>query len=411
MTPFPLPIAEILGQYGSYVVYLFIGMAFGWVLEISGFGKSTLLAAQFYLKDMTVLKVMFTAIVVAMLLIFLATSLGLLDYNIIYVNTTYLWPGIVGGLIMGVGFIIGGFCPGTSLVAAATLKLDGVMFVLGAFFGIFLFGETVSLFEDFWYSSYMGRFTLMELFNTSTGVVVLGVVILAIIAFAAGEFAERYFGDITQLSFPRWRYSVAGGAVLLGALVLIIGQPTNADKWARIADVREAQIAEGSIQIHPAEVLEYINDAKIQTVLLDIRDEYDYNKFHLRDARHITDEDLPELVKELNQMPQNTVTFIMSNDETGAIEAWKYLVAESVLNIYIVDGGINNWIDVFAEEDFKAEATLTNVTSDQLAYAFPIALGDRNVLSTPNPEVLNELEFERKVVLDIKRGPASGGCG
>ena len=65
---------------------------------------------------------MFTAIVVAMVLIFAATALGLLDYNAIWVNPTYLWPGIVGGLIMGAGFIIGGFCPGTSLVAAATAK-------------------------------------------------------------------------------------------------------------------------------------------------------------------------------------------------------------------------------------------------------------------------------------------------
>jgi uncharacterized membrane protein YedE/YeeE len=73
-----------------------------------------------------------------MLFIFLTAGLGLLDYNLVWVNPTYLWPGIIGGLIMGAGFIIGGFCPGTSLVAAATGKLDGIFFTLGAFFGIFL---------------------------------------------------------------------------------------------------------------------------------------------------------------------------------------------------------------------------------------------------------------------------------
>ncbi|MEZ4581350.1 MAG: YeeE/YedE thiosulfate transporter family protein [Caldilineaceae bacterium] len=90
--------------------------------------QSPKLARQFYFKEMTVLKVMFMGIVVAMLLIFWATAMGWLNYNLIWVNPTYLWPGIVGGLIMGVGFIIGGFCPGTSLVAAATLKLDGIFF-------------------------------------------------------------------------------------------------------------------------------------------------------------------------------------------------------------------------------------------------------------------------------------------
>ena len=115
MAPFPLE--ALFGKFGMYAIYLAIGFGFGFMLEISGFANSKKLAAQFYFKDMTVLKVMFTGIIVAMLLIFSAVALGLLDYNRVWVNLTYLWPGIVGGLIMGFGFIIGGFCPGTSLVA------------------------------------------------------------------------------------------------------------------------------------------------------------------------------------------------------------------------------------------------------------------------------------------------------
>ena len=107
--PGPFPIEAMYGKVGLYLVAFLIGLAFGYILEIGGFGNSTKLAAQFYLKDMTVFKVMFTGIVVAMVLIFGASGLGLLDYNRVYVNPTYLWPGIVGGLIMGVGFIIGGF--------------------------------------------------------------------------------------------------------------------------------------------------------------------------------------------------------------------------------------------------------------------------------------------------------------
>ncbi len=120
MGMFPLPLAELLGQSGSYVVYLLIGVAFGATLESAGFGNSQKLAAQFYFRDKTVFKVMFTAIIVAMTLVFLSSAAGLLDYNLVWVPPTYLWPGIVGGLIMGVGFIVGGFCPGTSLVAMAT---------------------------------------------------------------------------------------------------------------------------------------------------------------------------------------------------------------------------------------------------------------------------------------------------
>ena len=144
MNLFPLPLTELFGQWGAWSVYLVIGMAFGATLESAGFGNSMKLSAQFYFRDMTVFKVMFTAIITASTLVFLSSALGILDYNLIWVPPTYLWPGIVGGLIMGVGFIVGGFCPGTSLVGMATGKLDAIFFVGGVLFGIFMFGETVS---------------------------------------------------------------------------------------------------------------------------------------------------------------------------------------------------------------------------------------------------------------------------
>ena len=109
MTTFPLPLNIIFLKIGVYAIYLIIGIAFGYVLESSGFNKSTILAKQFYFKDLTVFKVFFTAIVVGMILIFGASAFGLLDYNLIWVNPTYLWAGLVGGFVMGVGFIIGGF--------------------------------------------------------------------------------------------------------------------------------------------------------------------------------------------------------------------------------------------------------------------------------------------------------------
>jgi len=85
-----------------------------------------------------------------MVLIFWSTALGLLDYDELLVKKTYLWPGIVGGIIMGVGFILGGYCPGTSLVSVATLKVDGMFFLAGHIAGVIVFGETVGLINEFW---------------------------------------------------------------------------------------------------------------------------------------------------------------------------------------------------------------------------------------------------------------------
>ena len=151
---FPLPsfVAVSAANPWTYVLFAVIGFAFGYTLEMSGFGDSRKLAAQFYFTELTVLKVMFTAITVAMVLLFGAVGLGILDFSQVWVNPTYLASGIVGGLIMGVGFIVGGFCPTTSLASASTGKIDGMLFMLGGFVGAFLFGETEKYFDG-WYTN------------------------------------------------------------------------------------------------------------------------------------------------------------------------------------------------------------------------------------------------------------------
>ncbi len=411
MAPFPLPLADLLGHWGSYVVYLFVGFSFGYVLEIAGFGNSKKLAAQFYFKDMTVLNVMFTAIIVAMVLIFGASALGLLDYNLIWVNPTYLWPGIIGGLIMGAGFIIGGFCPGTSLVAAATLKLDGIFFVLGVFFGIFLFGETVDNYSVFWSSSYMGRFTLQEWLGLPTGVVVLLVVLFALFFFWGGEKLEQKYGNVDASSAPKWRYMAAGALVLVAVAVIFIGQPTTEDRWADIAAEKNAALGERAVQIHPGELLELTHDTTLNVVMLDVRDEVDFNLFHILDARHVPQDDIAALIPELHFEPANTVFVVMSNGETAATDAWKLLVAESVPNVYMLEGGINNWIATFGDKDLTA-TFLTGHAEDELCYVFDNAMGSRTPVAEPDPHDSGlELVYEKKVQLEIKRAPTSGGCG
>ncbi|MGD2078512.1 MAG: YeeE/YedE thiosulfate transporter family protein [Chloroflexota bacterium] len=409
MTIFPLPLAQILGHWGAYVVFLLIGFAFGFVLESAGFGNSKKLAAQFYFKDMTVLKVMFGAIIVAMLLIFAATAVGLLDYNLVWVNPTYLWPGIVGGLIMGAGFIIGGFCPGTSLVGAATLKLDAIFFALGVLFGIFLFGETVGSFNLFWNSSYLGRLTIPDWLGLPTGIVVLLVILMALFMFWGAEQLERIFGKKDPSKAPKWRYGAAGVLVLGAFGLILLGQPTNEDRWSMIADEKQPMLDNREVQIHPGELLDSIHDTSLKVIMLDVRDEVDYNLFHVLDARHTPLETLPEMVADLHFEPENALFVTMSNDEAAATEAWKLLVAESVPNVYILEGGINNWIATFGEDDLTKNFN-AGAGEDQLCYIFDSAIGSRYAAAEPDPEA-QELEYTPKIKMEIKRAATSGGCG
>ena len=411
MTPFPLNLYELLGQYGAYIVFLMIGFLFGYVLEIAGFGNSSKLAAQFYFKEQTVLKVMFTAIIVAMVGVFLAAGLGLLDYNLIWVNPTYLWPGILGGLIMGVGFILGGFCPGTSLVALATAKVDGLFFVLGVLFGIFSFGESVEKFNTFFFSSYRGRFTLMDWLGLETGWVVLIVVLMALFMFWGAEQLEKKFGGADPKRAPKLRYAGAAAIALLAGVAVLIGQPSSMDKWNMIAAEKEPLLVEErAYQIHPGELLDLMHNDKIKLFILDVRGEADYNLFHILDAKHIPADSLPDMVPNFLLEPSNAVFVLVGNHEDAAEEAWKMMVAEKVHNVYLLEGGINYWLDIYASSSSETAVLSMHTGEDDLHYLFSAAMGSHHPAANPDPHAF-ELEYNPKVKLEIKKGPSGGGCG
>lgn len=184
----------------SLVIAFIIGIGFGFFLERAGFGSSRKLAAQFYFKDLTVFKVMFTAIVVAMIGVYFLTWFGVVDHSLIYIGNTYLLPQIVGGLILGVGFVVGGYCPGTSTVAMSIGKIDGLVFVIGVLLGIFLFGLFFPSIEGFFNSTAMGRLTITDATGIPYGGVVFIVILIAIGGFAGAEWVEKKFGYKKEVS-------------------------------------------------------------------------------------------------------------------------------------------------------------------------------------------------------------------
>ncbi|MDQ7066242.1 MAG: YeeE/YedE thiosulfate transporter family protein [candidate division KSB1 bacterium] len=196
----PLFKYDYFGVEVSYIIAFIIGILFGYTLERAGFSSSRKLALQFYLRDMTVLKVMFTGIVVAMLGILYLNLADVLDMSLIYINPTYIWPQMLGGLIMGVGFVIGGYCPGTSLVASTVGKLDGMMYVLGALFGMFIYGEIFPAIKSIAESGYMGEVTLSDWLHLRPGLIAFFIVIMALAMFGFAEWAEKRFGEKKPLS-------------------------------------------------------------------------------------------------------------------------------------------------------------------------------------------------------------------
>ncbi|MBK9926833.1 MAG: YeeE/YedE family protein [Anaerolineales bacterium] len=434
---FPLPefIAVSAANPWTYVLFGVIGFAFGFTLEMSGFGDSRKLAAQFYFTELTVLKVMFTAIVTAMVLLFGAVGLGILNFSQVWVNPTYLASGIVGGLIMGVGFIIGGFCPTTSLASASTGKIDGMFFMAGGFVGAFLFGETEQYFTQ-WYNNagYYGRVTLDQVFHLPIGVVVLLVVLMALFMFWGSEQLERIIGKKDMSKEPKLRIVGAGALVVLALAVVFIGSPSLEQKYNKLTFTRtetipqlnadpivntviytaDEMLSNRLVFVSPAEAFKAKYNQSMNLIYLDVRSEADYNLYHIEGAVNIPTERIEEVIPLLlSEPPANSVFILMSNDETAAVKTWKTLVASTVPNVYILEGGVNNWIAFFGKEDKTLQAVQPNPkpAPDQLAYIFPAALGDRYESCDPSPIEYEKLEFEAKIKLQLKRDKSGGGCG
>jgi uncharacterized membrane protein YedE/YeeE len=177
---FPLSAFNEFTLGTELAIALVLGLGFGFALERAGFGSSRKLTAVFYLYDMAVVKVMFTAVVTTLVGLALLSGAGLLDMAELYLETTNWTAQIVGGLLFGAGFVVGGYCPGTSMAAIATGRKDGMVFALGMLAGVWGYAEFTPGLDDWYKATASGVITLPQ----ATGIA-MGWWALAFVAFLA----------------------------------------------------------------------------------------------------------------------------------------------------------------------------------------------------------------------------------
>ncbi len=201
-----------------------IGFMFGFALERAGFGNPRKLTAIFYLKDFAVLKVMFTAIVVCNLGLLYFFLFGWIDLGRVYLLPTFIWPQIVGGLVLGIGFVMGGYCPTTSVVATMSGKLDGLIFIIGMMMGAVVFAEVFPMLEGFYTSGDMGAIRLTDVFNINSGIIAFLVCLVAVGAYWFVEKVEQKFGDKDTLpkGSPKVKRTAAGILILSGLILAVV---------------------------------------------------------------------------------------------------------------------------------------------------------------------------------------------
>jgi hypothetical protein len=185
-----IPNGIISGNW-DFLIAILLGIAFGFILEASGFSSSRNIVGVFYGYNFVVLRVFFTAVIVAMVGLLYFDYFGWIDLSKIYILPTFLTPMIIGGVIMGFGFIMGGFCPGTSFAAIAIGKLDALFFTIGIYIGIYIFSIGYPLIDGFYNSGNLGNVTLTQVTGIPAYWFAIGFTVVALTAFWVVLFVEK----------------------------------------------------------------------------------------------------------------------------------------------------------------------------------------------------------------------------
>jgi len=275
-------VPELISEEFNLVIAFLVGIGFGFSLEQAGFSSSKKLVGLFYGYDFTVLKVFFTAGVVALIGVLLLSHFGLLDLDIIYINPTYLWSAIVGGLIMGAGFVIGGYCPGTSVCAAAVGKTDAMAFLFGSVIGIFLFTEGYPFLEGLYNTESWGALRIDKFLNISSELFAFLLTLVAVFAFFAVTYIEnRVNNRKMNLSFQKGRKYIFAAIVPFFFVVLLASTPDREEYiFQQIEEARQQQKCE--VREISADKLAYDlvnNHYKIN--LIDVRLKQEFENYHL----------------------------------------------------------------------------------------------------------------------------------
>ena len=332
----------------AFALSLLIGILFGFILERAGFGSSRKLAGVFYLTDMTVIKVMFTAVITAMLgLAFLMRS-GWMTVEQAYFLPTIYGAQIVGGLIFGVGFVVGGWCPGTAAAGLAAGKLDALIFLVGAVIGSIGFNEVFGLVKPLYTAGDAGVRFVYDSMGLSQGAFVVGFTVIGAVCFALCEYLER---RAEQTTTPESTFLKAFSLMLIVLAVSLMLLPdasleapsastpvtSSPSEPALMASIEEAED-----HIEPEELADRLVTGDPSLLVVDTRPASEYAAFHIRGAVNIL---LPDLATTLAPYRQGHVIVLYSNGMTHPAQARDSLARQGFTTVYHLTDGLTGFTE------------------------------------------------------------------
>lgn len=329
----------LLQSPAGFFASFLIGIAFGLALEKAGFGSSRRLAGIFYFRDMTVLKVMFTAVIVAMLGISAAKAFGWVTPENVYFLPTLYRAQIIGGLLFGIGFVVGGWCPGTGAVGVASGRIDALVFLLGIVGGSILYNEVFPLLAPLTGAD-SGVLFAFDSLGVSEPAFAFGFTLVAVACFWGAEWIEKKRGCAnTYWGSP---FLKTFSAILLAgacALVALTGRAPAPSPVAQEQLLLE-NLQTGADHIEPQELADRLLGGD-SIVLVDIRTPDEFARFHIRSAVNVQPADLPAA---LAGYRNQGVIVLYSNGMTHPAQARDSLARLGFTNVYLLTDGLDGFV-------------------------------------------------------------------
>jgi uncharacterized membrane protein YedE/YeeE len=432
-----------------HTIALLIGVGFGFFLERAGFGSAKRLTAVFTLRDWRVYKVMFTALITAMLGAQLLSGLGLLESSLVEVGATMLWPMLVGGLLFGVGFYFGGFCPGTAVVSAVRGRLDAVVFLVGVTLGIYGFAlffdgpGQADWFQDFYQP--VGAH-VMVLYGAIPGwVIAILITIGVILSFRHVYLLEQRFSLMTPEQLERGerrppvvrpapgalaRIAVGGAAAVLLALVVV--RPSDPESVVIGSETPRVVSFDTAAVVDPLSLVGWVvsdahrlsGEQPANSFVVDVRPDGERAAAPVHTAIEV-DPDADALAPAIQEALDDAlaaadrnkpVVLLASSDATYAPEVVVAQLRRQGVNAFELSGGSDAWQStVFApDESWPAVvATGGGSTDDMIAYRREVAAWLLGQAESPPPylPIPGAEQLPSEVATVAATGTGGGGCG
>jgi len=373
---------ELLDSGIGFILAGLIGVLFGFFLEQAGFGSSRRLTGAFYFRDMAVLKVLLTAVVVALLGVRFLTAFGWLDLGQVVVLDTYWGAQIVGGLVLGIGLVVGGWCPATALVGLASAKLDALVFLVGAVFGSILFSELFPLVQPLYEGRHVAGLhldTTLDLPPERLMVLLCGA---AVLVFTVSSWLQQVIGRQPSPD-PSIRRRRAAAALALLALAWLTTRLPEAPSGGTHAGVVPAwpaafrtapepglvaELAAERTHIAPLELAELLQAGTPDLLVVDIRPAAAFAQFHLPGAINVPIEDLE--TQATSKLPTAGRIVLVANGTPYAAQAWLALRRQGRTDVCVLtDGMLGFWRECLTPPSLT-EAPPTGSATAALAQAY-----------------------------------------